>query len=453
MQDYDSAPSEFSRSIHRGGTPLKQHKGFMVVVSVVMLALVVSACAKKSASPTGSTSAAPACTSGRLTGTALGVPGTGGTFTSSGVIHGLRAKAGDTVKIGMFGDLTGANSGLVKHIKQAAALAIDEANAAGTLKVKVKFDPKDNKDASKDTAPAIEQSFIDDPAVVGVVGGAFSGETLAVGNLFAAAGLVHISASATNPEITTKGWPFYRALSTDAAQGSKAAEVLKAIGCTKIAVVNDKTDYGKGLADFVSAKAKEIGLTVVAEEGVEQKTADYGPLIDTLTQKAPDAVFYGGYYADGSLVEKQAKEKGLNALFMCGDGCKDDGFVTGAGATVAEGTVFTCPCSDPNVATDPKSQKLAQDYLAKYTKKIGIYGVEAYDATNMFLAAIDASDEDGTVTRKESADFMKTIKDFPGLSKTFNFDATGEVSGGAIIVYVVKDGAIQQLGEASQVAK
>jgi branched-chain amino acid transport system substrate-binding protein len=417
-----------------------------LVALLAVMTLVGTACGSDDDNG-GSTAAA--CSTSKLSGLAAGAPSAElpSVTSAAGRVVPLAAE-GDTYRIGLFGDLTGANSGLTKHEKQGAELAIEQANASGKLKVKLELVAKDNKDASADTAPAIEQSFIDDPKVVGVIGGLFSGETLAVGNLFAAAGLAHVSPSATNPEITTKGWPFFRALSTDAVQGARIAKLLKGIGCTGIAVIDDETDYGKGLGDIVESEAKAAGLTVEVRQSAAQKTTDYGPLIDTLKSKNIKGVAYTGYYNDGSLFWKQAKEKGLDAVFICGDGCKDEGFITGATATHAEGALFTCPCGDPNVADDPESQKFAADYEKKFGEKVGIYGAEAYDVANIFVAAVDASDEDGVVTRAEILAFLKTgLKDLKGITKTFNFDDKGEVAGGVVIAYGVKDGKIVVLGE------
>lgn len=421
-----------------------------MVASLAIFTLLASACASDDEGGTGGDGAA-ACSAGKLKGFAAGLPGAPGkSYGAAANVHSL-AQGKPTVKIGFFGDLTGANSGLVVHIRDAAKLAIEQANASGALQVDVKFVPKDNKDAAADTAPAIEQSFIDDDEVVAVLGGAFSGETLAVGSLFAAAKLTHVSASATNPDITTKGWPFFRALSTDEVQGAKVAEVLKGMGCAKIAVIDDKTDYGKGIAEFVNTNVKTQGLEVVAREGVEQKTADYGPLIDTIKASGADAVFYGGYYADGGNFLKQMREKSVNALWVCGDGCKDPELIKGAGATNAEGVVLTCPCSDPNVSADPDSQKFAADYKTAYGKEVGIYGAEGYDSARIILDAIAASDDDGKVTRQEIFDHIDKLEGFNGITKDFTFDEKGEVAGGAIIVYGVKGGAIKELGNAADV--
>lgn len=416
--------------------------------TVFALALVLAACGTDEGTTDGA-----ACTAERLKtgGSALGAPDISGAELVAGV---NLAQAKKTVKVGMFGDLTGGNSALVIPVRNGIQLAFEQANAAGKLKVDIEFVPKDNKDASPDTAPAIEQGFIQDKDVIAVIGGTFSGETLAVGRLFDAAGLTHLSASATNPTITQNGWPFFRLLNTDAVQGAAAAELLQALGCTKVAVVNDKGDYGKGLADFVTKKLKELGIEVVVEEGVAAKTTDYGPLVDTLQAKGPQAVFYGGYYNDGSLILKQMRERGLNATFLCGDGCTDQQLVTLAGAANANGAILTCPCLLAPFSTDAAAVQFVTDYKAKFGVDPAIYAAEGYDAANILVQAIDASDDDGTVTREEIFTFVDGLTGYKGLAKTYEFDQTGELSAAAsaILVYQVKDGKLGLVGDSDGAA-
>ncbi|MCA1830225.1 MAG: branched-chain amino acid ABC transporter substrate-binding protein, partial [Actinobacteria bacterium] len=239
------------------------------VAILAALVLVAGACSKSSG---GGTTNAGSCTASKLKGFALGSSDAakGTTFSVAGHIA-MDAKP--IVKIGMFGDLTGSASALVKPILNAAELAIAQANQKGTdalgkpLKVQIQLYHQDNKDHKADTAVPIEQKFIDDSKVLGVIGGAFSGETGAVGGKFAAAGLAHITASATAPDLTSHGWPFFRTVVTDAVQGAKMADTLYVLGCRKAAVIDDKEDYGAGLADAVKKEFESKGGTVVDREG------------------------------------------------------------------------------------------------------------------------------------------------------------------------------------------
>lgn len=419
----------------------------MPVAAFAVLSLVAAACSSDSEPTAGG------CTSDELGGSAFAptVDTREVTAAAGNVTPVLGQGDKPVVKVGWFGDLTGGTSAFTISSKQAAELAIEQANEAGNLAVTLKFVAQDNKDASEATAPSIEQGFIQDDAVVGVIGGAFSGETLAVGELFADAGLTHISPSATNPDITKNGWPFFRLLSTDAVQAAKAAELIENLGCTKVAVINDKSDYGQGLADLVQSSLTDAGVEVTLTEGVEPAT-DYTALVDSISADAPELVFYGGYGPQASLILKQMREKGVDAVFMSGDGTKDQTFVDDAGTANAEGVILTCPCSDPTAASDDASVAFVTAYNERWGEDPGIYGAEGYDGGNLMVAAIDASDDDGEVTREEIFAFFDSAEGLEGLTKDYTWDETGEIEGGVIIGYVIRDGAIVQLGSVDDIA-
>jgi len=336
------------------------------------------------------------------------------------------------VKLGFLGDLSGGNAGLVVSAEKSALLAIKQADAKGDLPVDVELEAKDNKDGLSDTAPALAQQLIGDPAVVGVIGPAFSGETKATGALFCQAGLTDITQSATNPALTTYGWPtFFRALATDAVQGGQAgAYIVKSLQKKTVVVINDKSDYGTGLAAAVVKSIKDNGGDVVLDQGIEP-TTDYTTIVDSVLAKKPDVLFYAGYDKDAPLLAKQYRQKGGTALFMGGDGDKGTNFLKEGGQYV-EGAVLTCPCLDPNVSTDPAAQTFASDYKAAYNgEAAGIYSAEGWDVANIFIAAIKAAG--ANPTRKAVLDYVASLKDFKGLSKTFNWSPTHEVLGSDVI--------------------
>jgi branched-chain amino acid transport system substrate-binding protein len=355
------------------------------------------------------------------------------------------------VKLGFLGDLTGGNAGLVVSAEKSAKLAIDEANQAGDLQVMLQLDAKDNKDGAADTAPALAQQLIGDPSVVGVIGPAFSGETKATGALFCEAGLTDITQSATNPALTQNGWPtFFRALATDAVQGGQTgAYIVKGLGKKNVAVINDKSDYGTGLAEAVAKSVTQNGGTVVLNQGIEP-TTDYTTVVDSVIAKKPDVLYYAGYDKDAPLLIKQYRQKGGTALVMGGDGDKGTNLLKEGGASV-EGAILTCPCLDPNASSDTAAQKFASDYRRVYGEDAGIYSAEAWDVANIFIAAIKAA---GTnPTRKSVLDYVTNLKDYKGLSKTFNWTSTHEVVGGDItFVYKVVGGKYTLLGKAADLS-
>ncbi len=383
-----------------------------------------------SASPMASETASPAATSG-----------TSGTTTGSKKV----------VKLGFLGDLTGGNAGLVVSAYKSAQLAVKQADAAGDLPVDIQLDAKDNKDGSADTAPALAQQLIGDPSVVGVIGPAFSGESKATGALFCQAGLTDITQSATNPDLTKNGWPtFFRALATDAVQGGQTgAYIVKSLNKKNVAVINDKSDYGAGLATAVVASIKSNGGNVVLNQGIEP-TTDYTTIVDSVIAKKPDILYYAGYDKDAPLLFKQYRQKGGTALLMGGDGDKGTNLLKEGGSAV-DGAILTCPCLDPNASSDPAPQKFAQDYIAAYGEPAGIYSAEAWDVANMFIAAIRSSG--ANTTRKSVLDYITNLKDFKGLSKTFNWTPTHEVVGGDItFVYKIVGGKYTLLGKAADLS-
>ena len=421
-----------------------------VFAAVAVLAIVAAGCSKSTPNP-GSSPAAASCSTSRLKGLALGSTAHSAAITAAGGLAASSSKP--TFKLGMFGDLTGSASALVTPIRNAAELAVDQANASGKaidgtpLQVTIQLVVKDNKDHLSTTAPPIEQSFIDDSKVLGVIGGAFSGETNAVGAKFQAAGLTHISASATLPTLTSHGWPFYRTVVPDSVQGAKMADVIASTGCKKAAVIDDKEDYGKGLADAVAAELTTKGITVAIRQAVDAKVTDYSTLIDTIAAQKPDVIFYGGYYNSAALLLKQLRERGDKTLFTCGDGCADKQLVTLATAADATNVFVTCPCTIPVfAAAGTKAAQLESDYKAKFHIDALIYSAEAYDAANMFIAAIAHA---GTnPTRASVLAFVKSLNNFPGVSRSYTFASNGELSATSqtINVYPVQNGALELLG-------
>ena len=343
--------------------------------------------------------------------------------------------------------------GLVVSAHKSAKLAIKQANAKGDLPVTIELVALDNKDGAANTAPALAQRLIADQAVVGVIGPAFSGETRTTGALFCEAGLAHVTQSATAPDLTKNGWKtFFRGLASDDVQGGQTGDyIVKGLDKKNIAVINDKSEYGAALAKVVVDSIKKAGGTVVLDQGIEP-TTDYTSIVDSVIAKKPDVLYYAGYDKDAPLLAKQHKAKGGTAIFMGGDGDKGTNFLKEGGSAV-EGAILTCPCLDPNASSDAAAQKFASDYKAEYGgEEAGIYSSEAWDVTQMFIAAIKAGG--ANVTRKSVLDYISNLKDYKGLSKTFNWDENREVIEGDITyVYEVKGGKYTLLGRADELAK
>ncbi|MFI5040665.1 MAG: branched-chain amino acid ABC transporter substrate-binding protein [Acidimicrobiales bacterium] len=337
------------------------------------------------------------------------------------------------VSIGFFGSLTGPNSpNLGINENNGVKLAIAQFNAANpNCQVKaVEYDSQ----GDPAQAPALATKAAGDSSVVGIVGPAFSGESKAADPTFNDAGLPTITASATNPTLSQNSWKiFHRAVGNDDAQGPAIASyITNDVKSTKVAVINDESAYGQGLAGIVKNK---LGSAVVAQDTINSKGTDFSSTVTKVQSSGATAVFYGGYYQAAGVLAKQLKDAGVNAAFVSDDGTEDQGFVTAAGNTAATGAVATAPAAP--ISTVPNGAAFVTAYQSAYNSAPGLYSAEAYDAANIFLQAITAGD----TTRSAIENYLTTV-DYKGLTKTYKFDSNGELAGSVTVyAYQVKTDA------------
>jgi branched-chain amino acid transport system substrate-binding protein len=248
-----------------------------------------------------------------------------------------------TVKIGSAGPLTGEIAHLGKDNDNGVRLAIDQANEK---KIKlggktVKFEVLSEDDqADPKLGPTIAQKLADAKAA-GVVGHLNSGVTIPASAVYNQAGLPMISGSATNPKLTEQGFKdIFRVCARDDQQGPAVAQYLESMKVKKVAIADDATAYGEGLANQVEAKLKAAGVDVVAHEKTNDKATDFKAILTKIKGRNPDAVFYGGMDATGGPMLKQARELGIKAVFTFGDGACTDKMKELAGDKNADG--FIC---------------------------------------------------------------------------------------------------------------
>lgn len=357
-------------------------------------------------------------------------------LTACGTTEDKGSGGGDAacdLKLAFFGPETGDAAGLGKPIIQGAQLAIDQYNDDADCKVEyVKYDSQ----GSPDAAPALATEASGDDSVIGIVGPAFSGESAAAGPIFAEVGVPTITPSATNPTLADNGWDtFHRALGNDATQGPAAARYIKdTLQASSVFVIDDASEYGAGLAGIVK---KDLGDAVNGTDTIQQKQTDFSATVTKVTDAKPDAVFFGGYYAEATILIGQLRNGGYEGKFVVADGVKDPAFLDAGKA--AEGTIITCPCIPD---TDPAVATFAKEYQAEFGEAPGTYAAEAYDAASIFLAGI----KDGVDNRE---DMLKFVNDYDekGITKQLKFDDKGEPSDVHVYAYTVKDGAIVPEGE------
>lgn len=356
----------------------------------------------------------------------------GGTTTTGGSSSG-GVKCED-ISLGFFGALTGDAANLGVNIMQGAQLAVNQFNDANP-DCQVGFEEYDSQ-GSPDQAPALAQQAVGDKKVVGLIGPAFSGESRAANPIFDEAGLPIITPSATGVDLSAQGWKiFHRGLANDGAQGpAEAKYIASEVGAKNVAVIDDASEYGKGLADIVRSSLKDNGATVAVSDSVDPKAQDYSSTVNKVKAANPDAIFYGGYYAEAGRLTKQLRDAGVTATFISGDGTLDPGYVSAAGDAAAEGAIITCPC-----APSPDDYKKA--YHDAWNEDPGTYSPEAYDAANMFLEAIKAGNTD-----RASINEWISSNSYDGITKTMKFDDKGEVAAGEIYVYKVQGSKITPAG-------
>src|SRR6195952_6067213 len=253
----------------------------------------------------------PLALAGSLALTACGNGSSSSSAGSSSSGGGLGSSGGgQTYKIAFQGPLSGDNAQLGINEVNGVQLAIDEANKAGDLGFKLELVKADDQ-GSPEQAPTAAAQVLQDDAVLGVVGPSFSGATKAIGATYGDAGLSFVPPSATNPTLSQQGFPtFHRIVPSDNVEGSQAANLFVKKGYKKVVVVDDLSDYGKGVADEVQ-KGLEKGGVTVQRIGVDAKTTDYGPTAQTVASSGADAFFYGGYDAQAGQVAKALQTAGF----------------------------------------------------------------------------------------------------------------------------------------------
>lgn len=345
-----------------------------------------------------------------------------------------KAKCDPKTTIAYIGAMTGDNAQLGINEYNGIQVAINEHNKANP-DCQVQFKKYDTEgDPTKATGPVTRA--LADKNIIGVVGLPFSGESKATGSLFEQAGMVHITASATNPGLSTNGWKtFFRGLGNDNVQGPAVPILAEKLGAKKVYLIQDDSDYGIGLGGTSKKALQDKGL-LAGEDKVVTKQKDFSSTVQKVINSKADAVFYAGYYAEGAPLDQQLVAKGFKGAFIGPDGVKDDQFLKLAGDS-SKNAYFTCPCIPGELIPD-----FASAYKSVANAAPGTYSVESYDAATVLLAGIDK----GNTDRAKLLNFVKTY-DGVGLSKKIKWDDKGELSDLAVYGYKVENGKIVSVGK------
>lgn len=341
------------------------------------------------------------------------------------------------IKIGQVSPLTGNIAHLGKDNENGVRLAIEELNSEGVeiggKKAKFELVTEDDQADAK-TATSVAQRLVD-AKVAGVIGHLNSGTTIPASKIYNDAGIPQISPSATAVAYTAQNFKTaFRVIANDAKQGSAlgefTADTLKA---KKVAIIDDRTAYGQGLAEEFEKAAAAKGVKVVSHEFTQNSATDFMSILTTIKGKKPDVIFYGGMDAQAGPMAQQMKKLGITAKLIGGDGFQTGEFIKLAGDN-AEGQY----ASSPGAAKDkmPGFADFEKKYKAKFNTDIQIYAPNTYDATRILVEAMK---------RAGSADPAKYLPevaktDYQGVTGNIKFDAKGDVVDGAVTVYQVKGG-------------
>jgi len=341
-----------------------------------------------------------------------------------------------TVKIGHVAPLTGPQAHLGKDNENAARMAIDELNAKGLeiggAKVTLELVPEDDQ-ADPKQGTIVAQKLVD-AKVNGVVGHLNSGTTIPASKIYFDAGIPQVSGSATNPKYTQQGFATaFRVMANDVQQGKVLGEyAAKQLAGKSVAIIDDRTAYGQGLADEFEKGAKGAGAAVVTREFTNDKATDFAAILTKIKSTKADVIFYGGMDAQAGPMAKQMKSLGVKAAFLTGDGGCTPEFIKLAG-DASEGQY----CSLPGVPLDqmPGGKAFNDAFSAKYGQ-IQLYAPYVYDAV---MVMVDAMKRAGSV---EAAKYLPEIgkTDYQGVTAKIQFDEKGDLKGGAISLYQVKGG-------------
>jgi branched-chain amino acid transport system substrate-binding protein len=356
------------------------------------------------------------------------------TSVALGLGLAFSSAANAQIKIGVAGPITGPNAAFGAQLKNGAEQAVEDINAAGgingqKLQVVVGDDVSDPKQgvsiANKFAAEGVKM----------VVGHFNSGVSIPSSEVYQEAGIIQITPASTNPRFTDRGlWNTFRTCGRDDQQGAVAGSYLATnFKGKKVAIVHDKTPYGKGLADETQKAMESKGLKAAMYEGINPGEKDYSALVSKLKQTGADVVYFGGLHTEAGLIIRQMRDQGLQSPLMSGDGIVSAEFTSIAGPG-ADGTLMT-------FSPDPRKNPNAKDAVAKFKAKNfepEAYTLYAYAAVQILA---DAAKQVGGVEPKKMADNMKQGKAFKTVIGDISFDKKGDITRPDYVMYVWKKGA------------
>ena len=340
----------------------------------------------------------------------------------------------DPVKLGVAGPITGPQAKNGQDLKEGTALAVLEWNAKGgvlgrQIEVVVRDDEAQDKNAT------VVAGELVDAGVAGVIGHFNSGCTIPASNVYKESGTPMITPASTNVKVTDRKFGnVFRICGRDDQQGAAAADfVADKLKLKKVAVLDDRTAYGKGLADAFE-KSVTGRVEVLLHDGFDKETTNFRPYLTRIKEKGAELIYFGGIYDQAVPLIQQAREAGLTVPFMSGDGVHgyQKEFIEPLG-TAADGTFTTFP----NTEAAPGYAEFTKKYKAKFGIDAGPYAIYSYASAQILLEAIakaGTTDAEKVCAAVHAGTFATPVGDI-------SFDAKGDVkTSGYYKVWVIKGG-------------
>ncbi|WP_374482270.1 branched-chain amino acid ABC transporter substrate-binding protein [Zoogloea sp.] len=347
------------------------------------------------------------------------------------------AYAQEVVKLGTAAPLTGTQAHLGKDIENGVRLAIEEYNAKGVTlggkKVKFEVQAEDDQ-ADPKTATTVAQRLADS-GVKGVIGHLNSGASIPASRIYNEAGLPQVSPASTNPKLTQQGFKgAFRTIANDVQQGQAIGRYAATKLGKRIALIDDRTAYGQGLADEVDKAVKAAGGTLTGREFTSDKATDFLAILTRIKAQNPDVIVYSGMDTQGGPMLKQIKQLGITAKFITGDGGCTGEIAKLAGDAIGANAF----CTQPGLPLDkmPGGKDFNARFKKRFNTDVQIYAPYSYDATAAIIEAMKAANSSDPA---KYGPFISKVH-FPGVIGTVAFDAKGDIKDGAVTVYQFKAG-------------
>jgi branched-chain amino acid transport system substrate-binding protein len=356
------------------------------------------------------------------------------------------ASAQEVVKIGHVGPTSGGIAHLGKDNENGARMAVDELNAKGVTigGKKVKFEllaEDDGGDPKQGTAAA--QKLVDSK-VAGVVGHLNSGTSIPASKIYSDAGIPQVSPSATNPKYTRQGFKTtFRLVADDVHLGGTLGKyAVTQLKGKSIAVIDDRTAYGQGVADEFEKGVKAAGGKTVAREFTNDKATDFTAILTNLKAKKPDIVFFGGMDAVAGPMIRQMKQLGIKAKFMGGDGICSGELPKLSGGAMEDSQVVCAEAGGVEGEQKKGMDEFKARFKTKFNADVQIYAPYVYDSVNVLVAAMEKA---GSSDPVKYLPVLAKTTGYKGVTGTITFDEKGDIKNGALTMFTYKGGNREQI--------